>query len=262
MGKFTRRDFLKASAGTCAALGASRILGGVPKVSAATSTVHAILGDEVSELYQMAGDAAQAVGIGSGPVNMSGTRVFIKPNLVCMGQGEVIPAYGDTTKAEAIIGVAEQCLIAGADKVTIGDAAHAVSWDWNTVGYFPGNTVFGTTHLEAAVAHLQAAYPAQEIELSCLHEVDEWQDIPTCSRQTLLASGLRVAQSVCDADHLITMSPLKNHQWTDISCCMKNLVGTITAQPPYGSFPGPTFMQRDNVHKAYANAVCAGFNNA
>ena len=31
MGKFTRRDFLKASAGTCAAFGASRILGGAPK---------------------------------------------------------------------------------------------------------------------------------------------------------------------------------------------------------------------------------------
>ena len=79
MGKCTRRDFLKAGAGTAAALGASQLLGGVPRLSAqATSNVYAVLGDELSELYQMACDAAQAVGIGSGPVDMRGNRVFIK----------------------------------------------------------------------------------------------------------------------------------------------------------------------------------------
>ena len=162
MGAFTRRDFLKASAGTCAVLGASRILGGVPRLSGATSSVHAILGDQLSDLYQMAGDAAQAIGIGSG-TSMSGHTVFIKPNLLSMGQGGFMPQNGATTKAEVVVGVAEQCLLAGADKVTIGDAAQGITWDWSTVGFFPGNTVFGTTNIQDAVRHLKTSFRSQEI---------------------------------------------------------------------------------------------------
>lgn len=263
MGKCTRRDFLKASAGTAAALGASQVLGGVPRLSAqAPSTVHVALGDELSELYRMACDAAQAVGIGSGPVNMSGTRVFIKMNMVCMGQGTFVPHYGDTTKAEVALGVAEQCLRAGADKVTIGDASHAVTWDWSTVGYFSGNTVFDTTNMLDAVAQLQLDFPNQEIELTCLHEVNEWEFIPSTSTEELMAPGIKLGKAVADADHLITISPLKTHQWADISCSMKNLVGTICAFPPYGNFPGPTFLQRDNVHRAYANITSGGIPQA
>jgi uncharacterized protein (DUF362 family) len=256
MGKFTRRDFLKASAGTCAALGTSQILSCIPKV--ATSTVYVEFGNQLSDLYQMAGNAAHAIGIGSGGVNMSGTTVFIKPNLICMGQTDFTPKLGDVTKAEVIIGIAEQCLKSGADKVTIGDGAHGLSWDWSTIGFLNGNTVFDTTNIQDAVSHLQAAFPTQTIELSCLHEVDEWKYIPSSSTVKLMAPGLKVAKSFYEADHMITIPVLKNHQWADISCAMKNLFGVVTAKPPYGSVPGPTWMMRDSVHSSYANTTSGG----
>ncbi len=260
MGKFTRRDFLKASAGTWAALGTAQILSCIPK--AATSTVYVELGDQLSDLYQMAGNAAQAIGIGSGGVNMSGTTVFIKPNLICMGQTPFIPKFGDVTKAEIILGVAEQCLRAGADKITIGDGAHGLSWNWSTIRFLRRNTVFDTTNLQDAVNHLQAAYPSQTIELSCLNEVDEWEYIPSSSTAKLMAPGLKVAKSFYEADHMITIPALKNHQWADISCAMKNLFGVVPAKPPYGLVPGPTWMMRDVVHFSYANTTSGGEHQA
>ncbi len=254
--EFTRRDFLKASAGTCAAWGTSPILGRAPKT--APSTVYVELGNELSDLYQMAGNAAQAIGIGSGCVNMSGTTVFIKPNMICMGQSPFMPEFGDVTKAEITISVAEQCLRAGADKVTIGDGAHGISWDWSTVRFLYGNTVFGTTNIQDAVSHLQSAFPTQTIELLCLQEVDEWEYIPSSSTLKLMAPGLKVAKSFFEADHVITIPAMKNHQWTGISCAMKNLFGVVPAKPPYGIVPGPTWMMRDVVHFCYANTTSAG----
>jgi len=209
----------------------------------------------------MAGDAAQAIGIGSG-TSMSGHTVFIKPNLLCMGQGGFMPQNGSTTKAEVIVGVAEQCLLAGADKVTIGDAAQGITWDWSTVGFFPGNTVFGTTNIQDAVSHLKTNFPSQEIELSCLHEVDEWEYLPSSSNEALMANGLKVGKSFYNADHVISISPLKNHPWADISGTMKNLIGATTAQPPFGFWAGPTWMMRELLHQAYANITSADFDQA
>ena len=71
------------------------------------------------------------------------------------------------------------------------------------------NTVFDTTNIQDAVSHLQAAFPTQTIELSCLHEVDEWKYIPSSSTVKLMAPGLKVAKSFYEADHMITIPVLK-----------------------------------------------------
>ncbi len=260
MRKLTRRDFLKVGASTAIGLGASALFDGVSELSATPSTVHVITGDKFSELYEMSRQAAQAMGIHSG-INLSGSRVFIKPNLVCFGQGFYTPFLGDCPKAEILVALAEQCLLAGADKVTIGDASHMVSWNWEKVHFFPGNRIFDSTNIKEAASHLSLAFPTQEIALSCLHEADEWEYIPSSSEHPIMAPGLQIARSFYDSDVMISVGAIKTHQWADISCAMKNLVGTIPAHPPYG-FPTNVFMQRPFVHAAYANTTAAGFEKA
>ena len=263
MDDLTRRQFLKLGAGTCLAVGTSTIQGCSGeadnkgrRANSQGARVHVLPGDNLAALYRMGGHAAQALGINAGR-KLSGTRVFIKPNLFYMGSIPLIPfrpESGEFTKAEVIIGVAEQCLMAGADKVTIGDAAQGMDWNWKGIGFFPGNTIFGTTNIHDAVESLRAAFPNQEIELSCLNSVNQWVSIPSSSDDDVMQDGLKVARSFCEADHVISVPVIKNHFQADLSCSMKNFVGAVTSMPPFG-----TTVVRDKLHMAYANAESAGF---
>jgi len=266
MDDLTRREFLRLGAGTCLAIGTSTIQGcggeednnwGGPNSEGAT--VHVLPGDNLAALYKMGGDAAQALGINAGR-KLSGTRIFIKPNLFSMGSVPFMPfrpRSGEVTKAEVIVGIAEQCLMAGADKVTIGDAANGMNWNWKEIAFFPGNTIFGTTNIHDAVESLRAAFPSQEIELSCLNSVNQWEFLPSSSDDDVMRDGLKVARSFCEADHVISVPVIKNHFQADLSCSMKNFVGAVTSMPPFG-----TTMVRDKLHMAYANTTIAGFKKA
>jgi uncharacterized protein (DUF362 family) len=258
----TRREFVKLGSGACLAIGAPSILGcggdEEPIIASAEpheATVHAILGDGLGDLYRMGGDAAQALGINAGR-KLSGARVFIKPNLFISGMGfdAYMPETGMYTKSEILVGIAEQCLLAGADKVTIGEGAHGRSWEWTEMKFFEGNTVLQKRNLAEAVERLRATHPGQEVELLCLNAADEWEHIPSCSDHEIMQEGLMIARSYWEADHAISVPVMKTHMWSDVTCSMKNLVGVTPLKPPYA-----TTSMRDRVHTAYASAKSGGF---
>jgi len=266
MADFSRREFLKLGAATCLSMGASGISMGcaneehdnVLDSGNEKVVVHTILGDGLADLYEMGRRAAEALGIPNGR-DMTGRSVFIKPNLSTMGLGHPFdPRLGESTKAEILLGIAEQCLLAGADRVSIGDGAQEMSWDWRTIGFFENNRVFGTNNLKEAIGKLKTRYPNQEIELLCLNAVDEWENIPSSSEDEIMQQGLKVARSFYEADHVISVPVLKTHLLADFSFSMKNLVGVTPIVPPYG----PGVFLRHATHLAYANATCGGIQNA
>jgi len=262
MGNYTRRQFLKASAGTCVALGTPLVVQGCGEdeeegAGSTRATVYTVLGDGPSDLYRMGRRAAEVLGLHAGG-DLSGKAVFIKPNLVVFGLGfPGDPLTGEWTKAEILVGIAEQCLEAGAAKVTIGDGAQGVDWDWNSVVFFPGNRLLGGTNLKEAVDSLKTRFPVQEIDLLCLNAVNEWAHIPSSSDHEMMVSGLKIAKSFYESDHVISVPVLKTHTLTDLTCSMKNYVGLTPTLPPYGN--GSV---RSELHRAYANATSAGFRDA
>lgn len=261
----TRRQFLKASAGSCLVMGTPLALQGCgdgeeESRGSAQATVHTVLGDGPSDLYQMAKRAVEALGLyDSG--DLSGKTVFIKPNLVSFGAGfPVDPLTGEWTKAEILVGVAEQCLEAGAAKVTIGDGAQGLEWDWNSLVFFEGTTLLGASNLQEASRSLAVRFPRQDIELLCLNAVNEWEYIPSSSDHEIMRSGLKVARAFYEADHVISVPVLKTHTFADMTCSMKNYVGVTPAIPPYG--PYGTVLQRTELHRAYADVMSAGIEEA
>jgi len=261
----TRRQFLKAGAGSCVAMGIPLVLqgcGGDEEESRGSvqATVHTVLGDGPSDLHEMAKRAAGALGFCDNG-ELSGKTVFIKPNLVSFGTGfPVDPLTGEWTKAEILVGVAEQCLEAGAARVTIGDGAQGLEWDWNSLVFFEGTTLLGGENLQEATRSLALRFPRQEIELLCLNAVNEWEHIPSSSDHEMMRSGLKVAKSFYEADHVISVPVLKTHTFSDLTCSMKNYVGVTPAIPPYGLYG--KVLQRTELHRAYANATSAGIEEA
>ena len=255
--EFTRREFLKLGAGACLAGSTSCLLSGVVHAGPGCATVHVVAGEELSDLYRMAKKAVRVLLRGSG-LDFSGKSVFIKPNLVSQGAGFTYDPYaGDCTKAEILVGIARQCLEAGAQRVSIGDAAQGMSWDWASVSFFEGNRILGTKDLKGAVERLQEKYPRQDVELLCLNHVNQWTYIPSCSDHEIMRDGLMIATAFHEADHVISVPVLKSHVLTDITCSMKNFVGITPCLPPYAAGRG-----RDKLHHAYANITHAGFEKA
>lgn len=271
-----RREFLRAGAGVCFALATPKLIGcsdtddldpvfpndasadDSTDTLPAPTTVYAVLGDELSYLYEMARQATEQLGITSG--SLSGSTVFIKPNLVTLGLESIgavyNPAAGECTKPEIIAGVAEQCLEAGASRVTIGDGAQGTSWDWSTITFLPGNSIEGTADLKAAVDRLKSKYGDDRVGLLCLHEADEWVWLPSSSTDPLLANGLPVAKAFCEADHVISCPVLKSHQWATITVSMKNYVGLTSTTLLGNGF------SRCKLHQAYAHATSYGVEDA
>jgi uncharacterized protein (DUF362 family) len=259
---YTRRLFLKASAGTCLVMGTPLALQGCSdddeeSRGAPKATVHTVLGDGPSDRYKMGKRGAEALGLHAGS-DLSGKAVFIKPNLVAFGLGlPGDPLTGEWTKAEILVGIAEQCLEAGAAKVTIGDGSQGVDWDRNSVVFFQGNRLLGGTNLKEAVESLRTRFPLQKIELLCLNAINEWEHIPSSSDHEMMVSGPKIARSFYEADHVISVPVLKTHSLADLTCAMKNYVGVTPVLPPYGNV-----VLRNELHRAYANARSAGFRDA
>ncbi len=265
MADLTRRDLIRLGTGLCVTLGTSRMLvgcgnggeGGACDGCRPAATVHTVLGDTLSDLYQMGRQAAQSLGINAG-FDLSGRSVFIKPNLIRLGVGiPFAPESGDCTKGEILVAVAQQCLEAGARKVVIGDGGQAIDWDWSSLTFFEGSTVFGKTNLREAVDWLRTEHPLQEIELACLNKLDQWERIPSCSENEIMQEGLPIGRSFFEADHVISVPVLKTHFIADVTLSMKNFVGVTSALPPFGNS-----VLRLGVHQAYEDAISAGFEKA
>ena len=260
----SRRELIRLGAGTALALGVPPILshcgGGAsvppPDRGGTPATVHAVLGDTLGGLCSMAVQSTQALGIARNA--LLGAKVFIKPNFVGLGIFEGFdPATGECTKPEIVAAVAEQCLLARASKVTIGDGAQGVSWSWETVRFLPGTTFHGTTNLAAAVSYLNTTY-GDKVELVCLNEADQWTRVPSSCTKPPLTEGLLVARSFHEADHVISIPVLKAHQWAGLTLSMKCLLG-VTPLLPYRVIGEPS---RGLLHVSYAETACGGVQNA
>ena len=226
----------------------------------APGTVHAVLGDSLTELYAMGREAARRVGIVPGA--LEGKTVFIKPNFVAKGM-EMLgcgfdPNTGEVTKPDLVAAVAEQCLEAGAAKVTIGDGAQTKTWDWTTVPFVTGNTVEGTTNLGDAATRLQGLYGAERVALECLNEVNDWVPVPSTSTANNVKDGIFVARSFAEADVVISLPVLKTHQWAHLTASMKCYVGVVSSAPEHHG----NNISRCKLHLAYKDATCYGVANA
>jgi len=266
MKNFTRRDFVKLSSGAACSLLVPKVMGCTNESDNAEptnepnhtgSTVHALLGDEYTELYRLGKEAAQQLGLTKG--SLTGSTVFIKTNVLRMGLHDLYttlppfhPNQGECTKPELVFGIAEQCLEAGAAKVTIGDGAQGLSWDWREIVFFDENNIHGATNLKSAVDYLATTYGDSRVELLCLNEVDEWEFIPSCSDAENVQNGLMIARSFHNADHAISVACPKTHIYTQMTASMKNYVGLIPC------FHLGLGIVRSEAHKAYSPASCAG----
>jgi len=276
MGNISRRDLLVWGSGACLALWTPSFLGcndgndrecvesgncnkntgspGADRKHDNYSTVYAVMGDELGELYSMAREAAEKLGITRN--SLRGAKVFIKPNLVALGLLGYIGTNGECTKAEIVAAVAEQCLDAGAARVIIGDGAQGRSWDWSTLAFLGDANIAGAADLAAAVDRLKSIYGDYRIDLACLNEVDQWEYIPSSSNDSRMKNGLMVARYFYEADHVISIAVLKSHMWADITGSMKNYIG-LTPINQLG-----TGFCRSKVHLAYSHAPIAGLSDA
>ena len=193
--------------------------------------------------------AAEALGLQKNG-DLSGKTVFIKPNLVSFGLGlPVDPLTGEWTKAEIVVGIAEQCLEAGAARVTIGDGAQGLEWDWNSVALLPGEyDLHRRRTLKEAVDLLKTRFPLQVIELQCLNAVNEWEHIPSSSdHETRMFSGSRSPGAFYEADHVISVPVLKTHTLRRHDLFDEELCGGYASVPPYVNSGNP--LVRSNLHQ-------------
>ena len=228
MGALSRRDFLRRGGRASVIAGTAHALTGCsggtsPPTSPTTdrASVAAVTG---LDLGQMARDALDACG-GASSIVQPGETVFIKANFCAAGLvNHNVITSGDSTKPEIVIAVAEECLKAGAAKVTIGDAAQVARYSWEDLV-----TLDGATNLKAEAERLQKAY-GDRITLACLNsESPGWDMVST---YTALRT-VKVSSLVARADRVISIPVLKTHRWTQITASMKNFVG-VTSVNDYG----------------------------
>ncbi len=281
-----RRDFLKRASGAAAAIVGTGLLascGGsdsgstdlsaadvpaevpvevVPETQdtqtdiapAAKATVHVATGTALTEVYAMGLKAVEAMGITG--TALAGKTVFVKPNFVALGMEMFGCGFdantGEVAKPELVVAVAEQCLKAGAAKVSIGDAAQTDEWDWTTVKFMTGNQIGAATDLQAAVDQLNTTYGAGKVELLCLNHVDQWTQIPSASTHVNLKDGIYTAKAFTDADHAFSVAVIKTHVFAKMTASMKNFFG-CTSLVHHG-----TGFSRCKLHTGYESETVHG----
>jgi len=229
MSRISRRRFLKGGlaggAGLCAsAAGMSGCGVEVPYIPLPTdqpvtkaSRVAAVRG---LDLIAMTREALEGVG-GISSIVHPGETVFIKPNYGGLGfVKQNCITSGESVKPEIVVTVAEECLKAGAAKVTIGDAGQARVLPWNEATFLDGST-----NLLAEVQRLNAAYPGRIELMSLVTQSPGWEGIP--SPHTTLGK-VYISNLVTNADRIISIAVIKAHRWTQITGSMKNFVGTTS----------------------------------
>jgi len=232
MHRLTRRDFLRLGAGAAIALGAPQVLTGCeeaetgPKPTATPEPKARVAAIRGKDLYAMTRQALEAVG-GIAAIVRPGETVFIKPNLAMidwadLGRNPFV--LGECTKIEIVTAVAEECLKAGASKVTIGDTTQMPSYSWEYA-----TTLDGTTNLAAEAKRLNSEYGGK-VTLACL-DVDspEWVDVPTSSKLGTIA----VSSLVAHADRVISIPVMKTHAFAQLTLSLKNFIG-VTPLERYG----------------------------
>ena len=264
MNTMTRRELLKSGAHAAAALCLPGVLVGCASEQGrrigglvdsgqrdVRSRVAAIKGDD---LYEMTRQALDALG-GIGKVVGEGESVFIKPNMINLPWAQLANPFlaGECTKPEILIAVAEQCLIAGASEVVIGDASHRPSFDWANA-----TTLDGSTNLKVEVQRLAAQY-GRKVALACLDtESPRLVEIPSSTYLGKIA----VSSLAMDADRVISVPVLKTHTIAQLTLSLKNLLGITALQKysvelPRGENVEPLLWRMDSFDHSSPEAIAA-----
>lgn len=245
MNKPTRRELLKLGAGAAVGACASELLlscGG--SAGSGGSGTYSPPPPPPQQIACSPGDAAQvAVAQGTNLDSMtrsalnslggiqtvvkSGDTVFIKPNMVTLpwSSASYNPFWlGECTKPEIVIAVIDECLKAGASKVTVGDGSQMPSFSWAGA-----TTLDGSTNLAVAATQLSSQYGVP-VQLACLDtDSPGWVQIPVGTS----LGNVMVSSLVMNADKVISIPVAKTHKWAYMTLSLKNFIG-ITPLEPYG----------------------------
>lgn len=226
-----RREFLKGGLGLAAVGAASTLSGCSRRTNAVTppviptdkrARVTTVLGNDLGDMSR---EVLESFG-GASAIVAPGETVFIKTNLCAAGlvRHDPIPT-GDSTKPEIALAVAEQCLIAGAKRVYLGDAAQVRRFKWDELYLLSGQSTFA-----AEANALNQKYDGR-LSLVCLNaDSPDWDEVP--SPHTGLGS-IYVSSLVTRADKIISLAVIKTHRWTQVTGALKNFVG-VTPISKYG----------------------------
>ena len=254
--ELTRRELLKLIGGVGAGLafggplvlpGCAPAVPGVIPLPTAPSTFSArVVAVRGRDLYEMTRRLIAGLG-GMSTVVDPGDTVFIKPNFLTAGLPRPNHTItGEITKPEIVVAVAEECLIAGAGQVIIGDGAQVPRFDWEELV-----TLDGTSHLAAEAARLNAHYDGR-VQLACLNsDSPDWDALP--ARRTSL-SAIYASSLVTRADKVISIPVLKTHHIARLTLALKNFMG-VTPIARYGG--GSETIGRFALHATYGGPESA-----
>ena len=137
-------------------------------------------------------------------VDLTGRRVFLKPNMVEYEYGTAI-----NTHPKVVIGAAIACRRAGAAEVVVGEApGHRRDIEY----------LLTSTGLDEWLHD-------ERIRFVDLNH-DDVRMVPLRSRFTGMRE-LALPVELLSADFVITMPKLKTHHWAGMTCAMKNLFGVV-----------------------------------
>jgi len=248
MSETPRRSFLKAGFGAAVAMaspwpltaGQASAQGAARKAKA---RVAAVRGDNLDSMTR---DAIDALG-GMRAVVANGETVFLKPNFVTFPWAQHNHCFrvGECTKPEIIIAVAEECLKAGAAKVTIGDGSQLPRFDWRHAV-----TLDGRTNLVKEARRLSSSYRG-EVTLACLEtDSPRWVEVPSSTRLKKIA----ISSLAADADKVISLPVAKTHSWAQLTLALKNFIG-ITPLSRYAQLVDKTWWNRGTFDHSSPEAI-------
>jgi len=241
-----RRDFLKAGVGTALAMASPwplAVCRGAEQESVRKAKVAAVCGDKLGSMTR---DAIDALG-GIDTVVAKGDTVFLKPNLVTFPWARHNHCFrvGECTKPEIIIAVAEECLKAGATKVTIGEGSQLPRFDWRHA-----ITLDGRTDLVKEATRLNSFYRGK-VALACLEtDSPRWVGVPSRTRLKKVA----ISSLAADADKVISIPVAKTHSWAQLTLALKNFIG-ITPLSRYAQLIDKTWWNRGTFDHSSPQAI-------
>lgn len=210
------------------AAGSTGMIAGCPNVPSPPETpsdlmasVYTVRGRDLREMTRETLDLAGGIEA----VVQPGETVFIKVNMMTVGMlpGNSV-ARGESSKPEIVMTVAEECLRAGAAKVTIGDAAQVDRFHWADAP-----SLDGSTNYVRETTRLNELYGGR-VELMCLMgDSASWVEVP--SPYTGLGS-IEIGESLVEADRVISLPVFKTHMMTKVTGSLKNFLGATPAKQP------------------------------
>jgi uncharacterized protein (DUF362 family) len=216
-----RRDFFKSSIGAGLAAGTALSLGGYNKLWASTPPIEAynlvaIKGGAPDAMFDL---GIQALG-GMGTFVKKGQSVVLKPNI----GWDVLPERAGNTNPALVKRIIEHCFRAGAKTVFVFDN----SCD-NWVNCYKNSGIEKVSKDAGAIV-----VPAN---------TESYYQQVSIPRGKVLTSA-KVHEKILESDVFINVPVLKNHNSTQMTACMKNMMGSIWDRG---------FWHKNNLHQCIAD---------